>query len=139
MATGEVPESLRGKELLSLDLGLMIVAVLLLIAAGTATFGWLPAVVFVGFCYGGGVANAAAGLRDSPLMHGRSRLVHPFHGRISRAISSRSRVSISMSASVTGVASGLSMSTYRTGCGDTAGVACRRPAPDNRVSTTIHC
>jgi MFS family permease len=57
-ATGRVMggfahDRLGGRASLTLDLGMMIVAVLLLIGAGTMGFGWLPAVMFVGFCYGG--------------------------------------------------------------------------------------
>jgi OFA family oxalate/formate antiporter-like MFS transporter len=53
VAGGFAHDRLGGRVALVLDLGLMIAAMVLLIGAGTAGFGWLPAVMFVGFCYGG--------------------------------------------------------------------------------------
>lgn len=53
VAGGYAHDRLGGRASLTLDLALMIGAVLLLIGAGMAGFGWLPAALFVGFCYGG--------------------------------------------------------------------------------------
>lgn len=53
VAGGFAHDRLGGRASLILDLALMIAAVLLLLGAGLAGAAWLPAVLFVGFCYGG--------------------------------------------------------------------------------------